>query len=181
MAERPKLLSELGKARFNRASGMGLNGLAASTIGIAMLGCIALGYFGGSWLDRKLGSTWAMPVGAFLGMIAGFVEMFRTLKKVTDSTRWPGAKNGPTVASSNEKTSAREGTPITGSSDHTIKEEPQGEIQERKRLFEVPPPPLPEFGASVQKVNEPSAEDVSKRLHENLDKTTAEHRQDDND
>lgn len=179
MSERPKLMSELGKARLSRVSGMGLNGLAASTIGFVMLACIGVGYFGGSWLDRKLGTTWAMPVGSFIGMAAGFVEMFRTLKRVSESTKWPGAASTADEDGAAEAGGTSEEGPVNiaerraaaaalRNSEPEMVEEPA-----RQRLFQVPPPPLPEFGTGTQ-VDTPSAEEVAKRLHEGLGEQTNE-------
>lgn len=52
-------------------------------IGIApmFVAGILIGYFGGSYLDRRLGTTpWLTVVGLFLGMGAGFAEILRLLR-----------------------------------------------------------------------------------------------------
>jgi len=171
MPERLNLLSEIVKSRLNRASGMGLNGLAASSIGFVMLGCIAAGYFGGSWLDRKMGTTWATPAGTFVGMLAGFVEMFRTLKQVAARTKWPSSEGGHIVSNGQQgvkgvKTqhAVRQRMDEKQETDESIEVAPVA----RQRLFHVPPPPLPEY--EVQKVDEASAEEISARLLEGSDR-----------
>lgn len=173
MPKRPKLLSELVKSRANRVSGMGLNGLAASSIGFAMLGCIAVGYFGGAWLDRKLGTSWAMPAGTFLGMIAGFVEMFRTLRQVTRSTKWPGGRQG---SPKEDVVAGPQAAPQRQTLDEMTAEAEPG----RQRLFNVPPPPLPEYGTK-QHIDAPSAQEVKARLRENQSETAANDGRNDNE
>lgn len=156
---------------MNRVSGMGLNGMAASTIGFVMLGCIAIGYFAGSWVDRKFGTTWGIPAGSFIGMAAGFVEMFRTLRQIGKSTKWPsgGSSSGEPGAVSGNGSQAGNGVSDTASAGDVAPQKPPV----RQRLFEVPPPPLPEYGAKAQKVVEPSERQVAERLHEDSNETIA--------
>ena len=51
-------------------------------VGTVLVTCIVLGYFLGSYLDRKLGtSPWLVVTGVFVGTAAGFVELFRTVSR----------------------------------------------------------------------------------------------------
>ncbi len=51
-------------------------------VGTMLVACIVGGYFLGSFLDRKLGtSPWLVVTGVFLGTAAGFVELFRTVSR----------------------------------------------------------------------------------------------------
>ena len=149
MAERPKLLKELGKARMNRAVGMGLNGLAASNIGLVLLGCIAVGFFLGSWLDRRFGVTWGTPAGTLFGMAAGFREMFATLKKLNAEAKWPGAKKRDAVSSDATETSTVE-------IDRTAEDETV-----RPRIFQIPAPPVPDWEKSATKLATPPADKLA--------------------
>jgi F0F1-type ATP synthase assembly protein I len=52
------------------------------TVGTSLVACIVLGYFLGSYLDPKLGtSPWLTVAGVFLGTAAGFVGLFRTVSR----------------------------------------------------------------------------------------------------
>ena len=63
----PKLLRTLGQL---------------STLGIAMVAAVAIGLAIGYWLDRWFGtSPWLTMIFALLGIVAGFVNLFRDLKK----------------------------------------------------------------------------------------------------
>ena len=138
---------------------MGVSGMAASTIGFVFLGCISLGYFGGAWLDKRLGTTIWTPTLTVVGMLAGFVETFRTLKQIARTTKWPSATDAP------------EGSTVEF--DRTQLKETETAEVENKRLFQVPPPPLPEYENRKVVVKEPSAEEVAARLRgEDTDKDT---------
>lgn len=51
-------------------------------VGWVLVLCIVLGYFVGNWLDEKLGTApWLMVTGFFLGVGAGFTELFRTVSR----------------------------------------------------------------------------------------------------
>jgi len=52
------------------------------TVGTVLVGCIVIGYFLGSYLDRKLGTgPWLVVAGVMLGTAAGFVGLFRTVSR----------------------------------------------------------------------------------------------------
>ncbi len=47
-------------------------------IGLELAIAIVIGYFGGRWLDGKLGtSPWLMWIGLGLGLVAGFRSLYR--------------------------------------------------------------------------------------------------------
>lgn len=55
---------------------------AASTVGIEMVIAICLGFFGGGWLDGKLGTTpWLRYLGLGFGLVAGFRSLYRLARK----------------------------------------------------------------------------------------------------
>ncbi len=53
-----------------------------SYIGIFFGVAVLIGYFGGAWLDGKYGTTpWLSIVGVFVGIAAGFRELYRLAKR----------------------------------------------------------------------------------------------------
>lgn len=57
----------------------------ASSVGILMVVCTVSGYAFGNWLDKKLGTTpWLMLVFTILGIIAGFIELFRVVNRMAE-------------------------------------------------------------------------------------------------
>lgn len=57
----------------------------AFSFGVSMAAYIFLGYYGGSWLDRKLDTdpTFLM-VGVLLGVFLGFYNLFQETKKIAE-------------------------------------------------------------------------------------------------
>ena len=56
--------------------------MSLMTVGIVLVSCIVIGYFLGSFLDRKLGTEpWLSVAGVLLGSGAGFFELFRTVAR----------------------------------------------------------------------------------------------------
>ena len=54
------------------------HGIELTSVGITLVIATLLGYFGGAWLDGKLGTEPALgAVGLLLGAAAGFVQLFR--------------------------------------------------------------------------------------------------------
>jgi len=50
--------------------------------GFVLVACIVLGYFLGRYLDGKLGTDpWCSVGGFFVGVAAGFLELFRTVSR----------------------------------------------------------------------------------------------------
>lgn len=52
-----------------------------SLIGIEMAVSILVGYYGGRWLDSKLGTTWVQWAGFAFGVAAGFRSLYRVALK----------------------------------------------------------------------------------------------------
>lgn len=50
------------------------------SLGLELLLSIAVGYYGGGWLDKRFGTHWIAFVGFLLGCYAGFRAMFRAAK-----------------------------------------------------------------------------------------------------
>jgi ATP synthase protein I len=53
------------------------------SLGLELLLSIAVGYYLGSWLDKKLDTKWIAAVGFVLGCYAGFRALFRAAKQMT--------------------------------------------------------------------------------------------------
>jgi F0F1-type ATP synthase assembly protein I len=51
-------------------------------LGFELLASIAIGYYGGLWLDRKLGTHWIAFVGFLVGCYAGFRAIFKAAKQM---------------------------------------------------------------------------------------------------
>ena len=53
-----------------------------SSIGFALVVATVVGLAGGYWLDRWLGTApWLMLIGLGFGIAAGFVNLFRSVKR----------------------------------------------------------------------------------------------------
>jgi F0F1-type ATP synthase assembly protein I len=52
-----------------------------STLAFILPSSIVAGYLIGGWLDRQFGTTYLYLVFLLLGIVAGFVQIFRFLKK----------------------------------------------------------------------------------------------------
>ncbi len=50
------------------------------SLGFELLGSIAVGYYGGGWLDRRFGTHWIAFAGFLLGCYAGFRALFKAAK-----------------------------------------------------------------------------------------------------
>jgi len=66
---------------FGSGKGMKAFGRYGS-LGFELLGSIAVGYYGGSWLDRKLGTRWIAFVGFLVGCYAGFRALYKASKRM---------------------------------------------------------------------------------------------------
>lgn len=59
----------------------------AFSFGTTMVASMLLGYFGGNWLDRKLGTfPWLMVVGLLLGVAVSFYNLFTEIKVFQEVT-----------------------------------------------------------------------------------------------
>lgn len=64
-------------------SALGLTG----GIGAVMAACILIGYFIGRYLDAKFGTApWLLIVSLLMSMTAGFLEVYKIVKKVMKET-----------------------------------------------------------------------------------------------
>ena len=54
-----------------------------SHLAIALPVGTCVGWFLGSWLDGKFGTHWMQWVGMFLGVVAGFMDLLNSAKKMT--------------------------------------------------------------------------------------------------
>lgn len=71
--------------RQNRRSWIRNAGLA-SMVGIVLVVSTFIGFFFGQWLDGKLGSgPWLMLVFTLMGIAAGFIEVFRIVRQMSDN------------------------------------------------------------------------------------------------
>lgn len=62
------------------------NWLGYAQIGLELAGAVLLGFFGGYWLDRKLGTLpWLTLAGAVAGIAGGFFLVARELFNVKDA------------------------------------------------------------------------------------------------
>ena len=53
-----------------------------STIGLELALSIAIGYLGGQWLDRKLGTEpWFEWIGLAFGLAAGALSLYRVVRR----------------------------------------------------------------------------------------------------
>jgi ATP synthase protein I len=67
-----------------------------STIGLAFVFALVLGFAAGVWLDRKLGtSPWLSLLGFAMGLAAGVLNVMRTMKSVGAADRSRPAPPGP--------------------------------------------------------------------------------------
>lgn len=54
---------------------------AAMSFGVNLVGGLLIGYYGGGWLDRRLGTEpWLTLVGVTLGTVAAFRMLLRELQ-----------------------------------------------------------------------------------------------------
>lgn len=51
-------------------------------VGFELLLSIAVGYYGGRWIDGKLGTSFLAFIGFLIGCYAGFRALFRTAKQM---------------------------------------------------------------------------------------------------
>ena len=50
------------------------------SLGVELLGSIAVGYYGGAWLDKRFATHWIAFAGFLLGCYAGFRALFKAAK-----------------------------------------------------------------------------------------------------
>ena len=135
-----------------KTQAMGAGGWEGTTIGFTLVGCIAgctgLGYL----LDSYFKTSFWLPILFLVGVVAGFREMWIVVKRLQakeDQKRRDKAAATPMAP-----------TPSFGN---------ETELPpERKRIFEVPPPPFETLTETSQvpkaERNEESVDDILKRL-----------------
>lgn len=58
---------------------------ALASAGVLVAGCVAVGAWAGVWADEKLGtSPWLAVTGVVLGVLAGFVQLWRLVGRMSD-------------------------------------------------------------------------------------------------
>lgn len=143
---------------MTRSRLMGTRGLAASSIGWVLVGCIAFGFGVGALLDRQLGTAYWMPVLVMVGIAAGFREMFRTLAELN---KQPPAQHKERTRSTSSAPGTASGRALGQRADGSL---PSLEEKPRQRIFDVPPPPLASFDA--RSTAEPKSESAKEQIDE---------------
>ena len=52
------------------------------SLGIELIVSMAIGYYGGRWLDGQFGTRWLAGLGFLLGVYAGFRQIFRAAQRM---------------------------------------------------------------------------------------------------
>ncbi len=131
---------------------MGQGGWEGYTIGFTWVGCTVAGAGAGYLLDSHFKTSYWQPILLLVGVVAGFREMMVILKRIQaqeDQRRRDKAASTPLAPTP----SLRNETELPA---------------ERKRIFEVPPPPFETSTNASQapkgERNEESVDDILKRL-----------------
>jgi hypothetical protein len=137
---------------------MGSSSWEAYTVGFVLVGSIGACSLFGWWLDSHFGTSYWLPILFFVGVGAGFREMFVTLSRINKQEKERlAAKRAKEVQA-----------PLPRAFDAT--EESSVPAMERQRLFRVPPPPVPGSGTaapdSPQEIKPEPLDEMLKRLLE---------------
>lgn len=131
---------------------MGSGGWEGYTVGFTLVGCIVAGAGLGYMLDSYFKTSYWLPILFLVGVVAGFREMLVIIKRIQaqeDQRRRDKAASTPLAPTP----SLRNETELPA---------------ERKRIFEVPPPPFETSTTASQapkgERNEESEYDILKRL-----------------
>jgi len=128
---------------------MGSSGWEGYTVGFTLVGCILGGAGAGYLLDAHFKTGFWLPILFLVGVAGGFREMWVVLKRVQ----------------AQEEQRRREKQEATLLAPTPIREEAQAEpLPERKRAFQVPPPPFENQSAPAQTGASESPEELLKRL-----------------
>ena len=80
-----------GRRRTGGVRGAGSLFELAFTFSGTMLAGMAIGYYGGRWLDRWWGTEpWLQLAGLLLGVVAAFRTLWRTLQRLPDDGEGKG-------------------------------------------------------------------------------------------
>lgn len=129
--------------RFMRfAEGLSKSG-DASTIGVVLVASIVGPCLLGIWLDNRFKTVYWTPILFLLGVFGGFLELFRTVAKMSKSSNKARNKSLDGRLPNTHRTAdtvLRDATAEGAATQPTATK--QGP---RPRVFEVPPPPLASF------------------------------------
>lgn len=139
-SEKPKRFNPF-LARTRALNSSGSAGLEATSIGFTLVGFIIAGAGAGWLLDKWLGTGYWLPILFLVGVAGGFREMLVTLKRVNE---------GQAAEKLRKQSERREREVTVKPTDNPT----ASQIEARKRMFEVPPPP---FEEAAQKVTEGAA------------------------
>lgn len=128
----------------SRTRMMGSRGLGAASIGWTLAGCVLVGFGAGAWLDKKLGTTYWMPILFLVGVVAGFREMFRTLAQINKAPRVGFSRDATPSPRASNTAASRASSAFASSEPKLMASEAEAAGAPRQRLFTVPPPPCME-------------------------------------
>lgn len=132
-----------------RTQAMGSSGWEGYTVGFTLVGCIVAGAGAGYLLDSHFKTSYWLPVLFLVGVVGGFREMLAVLKRI--SAQQDQQRREKMAATTLAPTPARV-------------EDPTELPAERKRVFQVPPPPFEETPGASQSARSEDADDILKRL-----------------
>jgi ATP synthase protein I len=90
-----------------RRSKRAYNALSASSVGLELGIAVVIGVLGGMWLDTKAGtSPWLMLLCLVLGLVAGFRNVLRAVKRAELAAQDEAKRSPPSTASSGSTTSS---------------------------------------------------------------------------
>lgn len=141
-SEKPKRFNPF-LARSRALNSSGTVGLEATSIGFTLVGYIIAGAGAGWLLDNWLKTGYWLPILFLVGVFGGFREMLVTLKRVNDAQ----------AAEKLRKAAERREREVTVKP--TDNPTPS-QMEARKRMFEVPPPPFEEAAQKATQAAAPS-------------------------
>lgn len=144
-----------------RTKAMGSSGWEAYTVGFTLVGCIVACAGLGWFLDNRFGTSYWLPILFLVGVVAGFREMFIVVKRVERDQKRKQLEAQNLVQRAVEPSSTKE---------TVVEKSPE----ERKRIFQVPPPPQPGETLAPLPRNEESVEDLIERLSRDSDEEERE-------
>lgn len=128
---------------------MGSGGWEGYTVGFTLVGCIVAGAGAGYLLDSHFKTSYWLPLLFLIGVAGGFREMWIVIQRVQKQEE-------------QKRREKREATPLATP---PVQGEAQADnLPERKRAFQVPPPPFENQGAAVSNAAPESSEELLKRL-----------------
>jgi len=140
-----------------RTQAMGSDGWEGYTVGFTLVGCIAAGAGAGYLLDSHFKTNYWLPILFLVGVAGGFREMWVVIKRLDKQE----------LRKKVEKEAATPVSPLMPRVPSASAPAPE-QVPERKRQFEVPPPPFEEMGVphkeSQTPRTAPPAEDVDDLL-----------------